>query len=154
MGQDVKNDANKPVKIIEVQLMPRNLGTVGITIRNVAGRINISIEVQGAEAERLIKNEVDKIAGAIRQAGQVVDDLSIKRGVQMSQPTDSLTDDRGTSRQGEANSGQYSGNPLWQSSRGETDEGSNSQKFGEIGIQEHGEITTNSDNADRQGIYL
>ncbi|MFK5979811.1 MAG: flagellar hook-length control protein FliK [Rhizobiaceae bacterium] len=154
MGRDVKTDANKPVKVIEVQLMPRNLGTVGITIRNVAGRINISIEVQGAEAERLIKNEVDKIVGAIRQAGQVVEDISIKRGVQMSQQTDSLTDDRETGRQGEANFDQNSGNPMWQSSHSREDEGSNPQRFDEIGVQERGEITTGSDKAARQGIYL
>lgn len=149
MGLDVKTDANKPVKIIEVQLMPRNLGTVGITIRNMAGRISISIEVQGAEAERLIKNEVDKIAGAIRQAGQVLEDISIKRGVQMTQQTDSLTDDRG-----EANFGQNSGNSMLQSSNGETDDGANRQGFGDIEIEERGEIAAASDKVARQGIYL
>lgn len=152
MGLDVKTTANKPVKIIEVQLMPRNLGMVGITIRNVAGRISISIEVQGAEAERLIKNEVDKIAGAIRQAGQIVEDISIKRGVQMSQQTDSLSDDRG--RHEGANFGRNSDNLMGQSSRGETDETSDRQRFGEIGIQESGKIASSSDKSTRQGIYL
>lgn len=153
-GLDVKTGANKPVKVIEVQLMPRNLGTVGITIRNVAGRINISIEVQGAEAERLIKTEVDKIAGAIRQAGQVVEDITIKRGVQMSQQSDSLNDDRGADRHGEANFGQNSNNLMRQSSREETDGASDRQRFDEIGVQEHGEIAASSDKAARQGIYL
>lgn len=151
---DVKTSANKPDRVIEVQLMPRNLGTVGITIRNMAGRVSISIEVQGAEAERLIKTEVDKIAGAIRQAGQVLDDITIKRGVQMSQQTDSLTDDRESGRQGNANFGPNSENPMRQSSRGETDEGSNRQRFGEIGIEERGEIAASSNKATRQGIYL
>lgn len=154
MGLDAKTNVNKPVKVIEVQLMPRNLGTVGITIRNMAGRISISIEVEGAEAERLIKTEIDKIAGAIRQSGQVLEDITIKRGVQMSQQSDSLTDDRETGRQGEANFGQNSENPMWQSSRGETDEGSNRQRFGEIGIEERGEIAASSNKATRQGIYL
>lgn len=153
-GANVKTDVNKPIRLIEVQLMPRNLGTVGITIRNVAGRISIAIEVQGAEAERLIKAEVDKIAGAIRQAGQVVEDISIKRGVQTSQQTDSLTDDRGAGRQGEANLGQNPGDGMWQSSRGETDEASNRQRFGEIEVQERGEIAASADRNSRQGIYL
>lgn len=154
LGLDAKATANKPVKFIEVQLMPRNLGAVGITIRNTAGRISISIEVQGAEAERLIKNEVDKIAGAIRQAGQVVEDITIKRGVQMSQQADSLSGDRGASRQGEANFGQNPGNPLAQSSRDETDGSSNPRRFDEIGIQESGKIAASSDKDARQGIYL
>lgn len=151
---DAKPSAVRPDKVIEVQLMPRNLGTVGITIRNVAGRITIAIEVQGAEAERLIKTEVDKIAGAIRQAGQVVEDISVKRGVQMSQQSDSLTGDHQSGRQDEANFGRNSGNSMWQSSRDESNEASNSRDFGNVGIEENSELAVSSQKENRQGVYL
>lgn len=151
---DAKLNTGGPSRIIEVQLMPRNLGAVGITIRTIGGKVSISIETQSAEAERLIRTEVDKIAGAIRQAGQVLDEISIKRSVHMAQQTDSLSGDHESNRQSGANINQNSNAPLWQSANDEKDQRLGQESIEDFDAQGTHDAAAASGTIARQGIYL
>lgn len=149
-----KANAQRSTRIIEVQLMPRNLGLVAIKIQTIGGNVTIAIETQGMEAEKLIKTEVDKIASAIRQAGQVLEEISIKRNSHITQQSESSSNDQETGRNDGSAMNQNQNGGLWQSSDNQNNGRSGSGAINQIDVPGGQEMAGASNNETRSGTYL
>lgn len=73
----ITQSAAQNLKRIEVQLVPRNLGVVEITVQRDNNGIQIMVRAETAEAEKLIASERNTIQEAMRNAGLALDDLKV-----------------------------------------------------------------------------
>ena len=71
------NGAPTNLKRIEVQLVPKNLGVVEISVQKDANGIRIMVRAETAEAERIISSERSAIQEAMRNAGLNLDEMRV-----------------------------------------------------------------------------
>lgn len=70
--------SSKQATSIELQLVPRTLGVVDVKISsNVPGQLNIEIKTQTAEAETLMRSEMNSIKEALKAFGMSIDELRV-----------------------------------------------------------------------------
>ncbi|MFK7901907.1 MAG: flagellar hook-length control protein FliK [Nitratireductor sp.] len=67
------------LKTIEVQLLPKSLGVIQVTIEQLDGKLSLQIEAQTAKGEAALKQESMKIVESIRAAGMLVEEVNVKR---------------------------------------------------------------------------
>lgn len=70
--------ADRPVAKIEVQLVPKNLGTVQISVQRQEGAVSIVIRAETVEAERILASETNAIRESLRSVGLTLDDLKFQ----------------------------------------------------------------------------
>ncbi|MEM7069134.1 MAG: hypothetical protein AAF478_09640, partial [Pseudomonadota bacterium] len=68
---------NKTVKVVELQLVPKNLGLVELKISRTNYGAQILIQVETVEAERLLMAEKVSVYEAMRSVGMPVEDMKI-----------------------------------------------------------------------------
>lgn len=95
----VLNNQLKPVsaqiKSIQVNLYPRDLGAVEITIRLAGDNATVSIKAQTNAALTLIQNDIDTIQRSIQIAGQTLDEIQVGRLTSPNPQTDGFKGSQG-----------------------------------------------------------
>lgn len=70
--------ASSSLRLIEVQLVPKNLGVVEVKIRLSNRHMDIVIETKTKEAESLLRLEMSSISKTLASAGLSVDEITIR----------------------------------------------------------------------------
>lgn len=67
-----------PMRILQLQLEPNNLGRITVRLRLRDGRLDVRLDTERSEAMRLISQEKDLLARTLMSAGYVVNELEIR----------------------------------------------------------------------------
>lgn len=106
-------DAQQPVKVLQLQLNPPELGplTIRMTMRN--GALDLRLEAGQQDTARQIDRDREAISGILRSAGYLVDGLSVQIAAPARPDNSSLFTGTGSQQQGQQQSPQG-----WQQSGG------------------------------------
>ncbi|MEM7290154.1 MAG: flagellar hook-length control protein FliK [Pseudomonadota bacterium] len=69
--------AAKSMTKLEIQLVPKNLGVVQITMQKQDGAVSIMIQAETAEAERLLASESGALKEALRNVGLSLEEMRV-----------------------------------------------------------------------------
>ncbi|MEM9279140.1 MAG: flagellar hook-length control protein FliK, partial [Pseudomonadota bacterium] len=62
---------------LEIQLIPRTLGVIQISIEKTGNGVNITLSAETSEAERILLSEKSSVVEALRGVGKLVEDFKI-----------------------------------------------------------------------------
>lgn len=68
---------NRPVRSIQLQLNPAELGTVNIRLQSVEGELRITIKAESEETARMLSRDSETIRSALRAAGIASPEITV-----------------------------------------------------------------------------
>lgn len=78
LGAVAADSSPAPLRILQLQLDPPNLGRITVRLRLKEGKLDLRLDAERAEALRLIGQEKDLLARTLKSDGYIVDELVIR----------------------------------------------------------------------------
>ena len=78
--------ASQPtIRSIEIQLVPKSLGVVEVKMTIANGQLNIAVQTQSADAEKILQSELKSIGETLAKAGLTVEEISVTHNPNLEQ---------------------------------------------------------------------